>query len=46
MIQYNALKNYALNHVKATRADKGAVRNRELLDDFVGERASRGKDND
>ncbi|NQZ21394.1 MAG: hypothetical protein HRT53_04995 [Colwellia sp.] len=46
MTQYNALKNYALNHVKATSADKGAVRNRELLDEFVGESASCGKDND
>ena len=40
MIQYNSLinivcKNYALNYVKATSADKGAVRNRDLLDGLV-----------
>jgi len=29
------MKNYALNHVKATSADKGAVRNRDLLDGLV-----------
>ena len=38
-----ALKNYAM---LATSADKGAVRNRELLDEFVGESTSSGKDND
>jgi len=30
----------------ATSADKGAVRNRELLDEFVGGSTSSGKDND
>jgi hypothetical protein len=29
------LKNYAFNPVKATSADKGAVRNRALLDGLV-----------
>jgi hypothetical protein len=29
------LKNYALNQVKATSADKGAVRNRDLLDGML-----------
>lgn len=45
MIQYSTLKNYALNHVKATSADKGAVRNRELLDEFVGDHST-GVNND
>lgn len=35
MTQYEALKNYALNQIKATNADKGAVRNRALLDGLV-----------
>jgi|GEM_PF-2019407 len=35
MIYYKALKNYALVQVKATSADKGAVRNRDLLDGLV-----------
>jgi len=35
MTQYKALKNYALNQVNATSADKGAVRNRDLLDGLV-----------
>jgi hypothetical protein len=29
------IENYALNPVKATSADKGAVRNRALLDGIV-----------
>tara|TARA_R110001583_G_scaffold25613_5_gene92654 strand:+ start:6691 stop:6804 length:114 start_codon:yes stop_codon:yes gene_type:complete len=36
MTQYQALKNYALNQNQATSADKGAVRNRDLLDGLVG----------
>jgi len=38
-----ALKNYAM---LATSADKGAVRNRELLDEFVGDSAKDVKNND
>ena len=31
------VNNYASYQIQATSADKGAVRNRELLDDWVGE---------
>ncbi len=34
-MQYKTLKNYAFNQAKATSADKGAVRNRDLLDGLV-----------
>jgi len=36
MTPYKTLKNYALNQVIATSADKGAVRNRDLLDGIIG----------
>ena len=32
MTHFQTLKNYALYYAKATSADKGAVRNRDLLD--------------
>jgi hypothetical protein len=35
MMSQHKLKNYALNQVKATSADKGAVRNRALLDGII-----------